>query len=589
MKLERNSKLINRKFIQYLIPSILMIFAMQFGSLIDGVLVGNMIGSDALSATALVVPILYVIQLPGFALGVGGSIVIANLLGRRDVEGAKKTFSISLIVGVGVSLLFTILAFPVARPLAGLFSQDLIEYSYQYVLGYFLTDPFIALALILGSFMAVDNNPRLSSIMFIISNVAKVLLELLFIYTFGSWSTFGAAISTGCGYLVGLITIIFYIRSKRRNLTFSFKIKNAHFKDIFRACSTAALNLALTATQMLIVNIFIAQKITADYELATYGLVSNMVFLFDLVCGGIINIIPTICGIFYGEKDHYSLKKLTRKIYFINIIATSVIVAFIAIFPGVYSLMFGYADTTHSDYSFMILRVYLLSFIPYEISKFGMEYYPSIDKHVPSIVTVLCRELIIVLPVTLVLLFTHGLLGYCIACATTEISTVIITYIFILIYEKVRRKECHGIFMFEREEFNSFDVSLKSELDSASVISESLTKFALENNVPNRESQIVGLASEEIVNNIVSYGYKKGSHNFIDVSLKINQDNLLLRIRDDGSPFDPTKYEFDNDENYSTSGIQLISNLVDKMTYMRILSLNNTIFEISLGGKTDGN
>ena len=103
MKLERNSKLINRKFIQYLIPSILMVFAMQFGSLVDGIIVGNMIGSDALSATALVVPILYVIQLPGFALGLGGSIVIANLLGKRDVKGAKKTFSISLIVGVGIS------------------------------------------------------------------------------------------------------------------------------------------------------------------------------------------------------------------------------------------------------------------------------------------------------------------------------------------------------------------------------------------------------------------------------------------------------------------------------------------------------
>ncbi len=78
MTLERNAKLVNRKFIHYLIPSILMIFAMQFGSLLDGILVGNMIGYDALSATALVVPILYIIQLPGFALGVGGSIVIGN-------------------------------------------------------------------------------------------------------------------------------------------------------------------------------------------------------------------------------------------------------------------------------------------------------------------------------------------------------------------------------------------------------------------------------------------------------------------------------------------------------------------------------
>ena len=319
MTLERNSKLIDRKFIQYLIPSILMVFAMQFGSLIDGILVGNMIGNDALSATALVVPILYFIQLPGFALGIGGSIVIANLLGKRDIVGAKKTFSISLIVGVGISVLFAILAFPIARPLAGLFAMDYIEFSYQYILGYFLTDPFIALALLLGSFMSVDNNPRLSSILFIISNIAKVLLEILFISTFKEWATFGAAISTGAGYLVGLITVIFYIKSKKRNLSFSFKIKDSHFLDVAKSSSTAALNLALTAIQMLIVNIFIGKLITQDYELAIYGLVANMVFLFDLVCGGIINIIPTICGIFYGEKDFYSLKKLTRKIYLINI------------------------------------------------------------------------------------------------------------------------------------------------------------------------------------------------------------------------------------------------------------------------------
>ena len=589
MSLKRNSKLVDRKFVQYLIPSILMIFAMQFGSLIDGVLVGNMIGNDALSATALVVPILYVIQLPGFALGVGGSIVIANLLGKRDVVTAKKTFSLSIIVGVGISLLFTVLAFPISRPLAGLFSKDLVEYSYQYILGYLLTDPFIAAALLFGSFMAVDNNPRLSSILFISSNVAKVLLELLFIYTFGEWATFGAAISTGCGYIVGLVTVIFYVRSNRRNLTFSFKIKNASFKDVARASSTSALSLFLTAVQMLIVNIFISQLITVDYELAVYGLVANMVFLFDLVCGGILNIIPTICGIFYGEKDYYSLKKLTRKIYFINIGATLILMAFIAIVPNVYSLMFGYDDPMHYDYLSMILRIYVISYLPYSISKFSMNYYPSIDKNVPSIVTVLCRELIIVLPVTLPLLFALGLQGYVIAGAITETATVIVTYIFIVIYEKVRRKECHGILMLEKDEFKTFDVSITNELNNAAIISESLTKFALENGVNNRESQIVGLACEEMVDNIVSYGYKKGRQNFIDVSLKISKDTMILRIRDDGLPFDPTKYEFDNDENYSTSGIQLISKLVDKMSYMRVLSLNNTIFEIKIGGTPNGN
>ena len=583
MTLERNSKLVNRKFIQYLIPSILMIFAMQFGSLVDGILVGNMIGNDALSATSLVSPILYIIQLPGFALGVGGSIVIANLLGKRDTEGAKKTFSIAIVIGLGISIVFALLAFLISKPLASLFSTDPVyqEYAYQFILGYLLTDPIITMALVIGSFMAVDNNPRLSSIMFIGSNVAKVALELLFIKTFGSWSTFGAAISTGAGYLIGLITIIFYIRSKKRNLTFSIKIKNGRLKEIFKACSTTALNLALTAIQMLIVNIFIGQQITQGFELEIYGLVANMVFLFDLVCGGILNIIPTICGIFYGEKDYYSLKKITRKIYLINIIATLVITAFIAILPGVYSSIFGYNDPTHAEYSYKILRIYLISFVPYEISKFSMNYYPTIDKVSPSIVTVLCRELIIVLPVTLVLLFMMGLEGYCLACAITEVSTVIITYVYIFIYEKVKKKS-FGIFMIDKDEYKSFDASLTNDLSNASAVSESLTKFALSNGVKNREAQVVGLAAEEIVSNIDTYGYKKGHTGYIDVNLKIINDILLLRIRDDGLPFDPTKYEFDNDEGYSTSGIKLIMGLTDKMTYMRVLSLNNTIFEIKI-------
>ena len=589
MTLKRNSKLIDRKFVQYLIPSILMIFAMQFGSFVDGILVGNFIGTESLSATALVVPILYIIQLPGFALGVGGSIVIANLLGKRDVENAKKTFSLSIVVGMGISILFAALAFAIARPIASLFSKDLIEYSYQYILGYLITDPFITMALLIGSFMAVDNNPRLSSIMFIISNAAKVGLEILFIRTFGGWATFGAAISTGCGYLVGLFVVIFYIRSKKRNLTFSIKVKNGSFIGVVKASSTAAISMLLTAIQMLIVNIFIAKLIIDDYDIAAYGLVANMVFLFDLVCGGIQNIMPTLCGLFYGEKDYYSLRKITRKIYLINIIATAAIAAFILAFPNIYCLMFGYSDSTHYEYIALLLRIYLISFIPYEISKFSMTYYPSISKNVPSLVTVFLRELIIVLPLTLSLLFAMGLKGYVIACATTEVSTVIITYIFIFIYEKVKRKECHGIFMFERDDFKTFDVSIANEENEASIVSESLTNFALENGVDERASQIVGLASEEMVCNIIAYGYKKESHHSIDICLKINKDNLVLRIRDDGLPFDPTKYEFDNDENYSTSGIQLISQLVDDMKYMRVLSLNNTIFEINVGGKVDGN
>ena len=558
-----------------------MIFAMQFSSLLDGILIGNLISGEALAATSLVMPVLYIIQAPGFALGVGGSIVVANKLGKRDIEGAKKTFSISIILGVGMSILFAAISFFISAPLAKLFGEASYELSYPYIYMYLLTDPIITLALLLGSFMAVDNNPKLSSIFFIISNVAKVGLEFIFIKLF-NWGMYGAALSTGAGFVVAFVALPFYIKNDKRMLGLTFKVKGTKIFEIIKSSSTSGLNLILTAIQMLIVNIFLGKLVTNPVDLLAFGLIANIVFVFDLFCGGILNVIPNIVGIFYGEKDYYSLRSVTRKIFWINIIVAAVITAVIAALPNVYSFIFGYTEQTDMSYIALLIRIYLISLLPSEISKFSMNYYPSIDKNLPSLITVFLREAVLVLPLTLVLLFTNGVLGYSIAYAITEVATVLFTYIFILIYNK--KKNTYSIFMFERGDAESFDTSLDNNINNASIISEQLTNYARSIGVAERESQIVGLAAEEIVGNIITYGYKHKHKNYIDISLKKINGVLLLRIRDDGMPFDPTKYEFDNDENYSTSGIQLISKLTDKMTYMRVLSLNNTIFEINIRG-----
>lgn len=582
MSLQRNSKLISKKFVAYLIPSILMIFAMQFGSLLDGIIIGNFIGTDALGATSLVAPILYIIQIPGFALGAGGSIVIANRLGKRDIEGSKKVFSFSIILGLGISLLFAGLSFFVSKPLASLFGEASLEYSYPYVFMYLLTDPVIALALLFGSFLAVDNSPKLSSALYIIGNVFKVGFEILFIQVF-QWGMYGAALSTGAGYLVGLLTLVFYVRSKKRLLSFTFRLKGVAVKETLKASSTSALNLALTAVQMLVVNIFIGRLITDPIGLFAYGLMANMVFAFDLFAGGPLNLIPTLCGIFYGEKDVYSLKSITRKIYWINIGITLAIMAFILITPSTYAIIFGYSPTGDFDYLAKLVRIYVLGFLFYEVNKFSMNYYPSIEKDLVSLIVVFLRELIIIVPAALLLLFFFGVEGYAWSNLISEAATVLISYGFILLYNK--KQGTHGVFMFEKSDPQSFDVSLNDKIENAAAVSEQLSSFALGIGVGNRESQIVALAAEEIVGNIVTYGYKKGGHNFIDVNLKRVGDTLLLRVRDDGMPFDPTKYEYDNDESYSTSGILLIKSLADKMAYMRVFNMNNTTIEINCKGE----
>ena len=134
------------------------------------------------------------------------------------------------------------------------------------------------------------------------------------------------------------------------------------------------------------------------------------------------------------------------------------------------------------------------------------------------------------------------------------------------------------------------DMPLKSaeELFAAtkivcSGISEEISKFASQHGIDERSKMIVSLASEEIVYNIIKFGYKNNVKSYIDVSLKKIDNTLILKISDDGLPFDPTVYELDNnDEEFLTDGIDVIKKLADKLQYIRVLNLNNTVFELNI-------
>ena len=49
----------------------------------------------------------------------------------------------------------------------------------------------------------------------------------------------------------------------------------------------------------------------------------------------------------------------------------------------------------------------------------------------------------------------------------------------------------------------------------------------------------------------------------------------MLRLRDNGVPFDPTTYEFD-DQDFDIHGIELAMKTAKSISYIRAIDLNNT-------------
>ena len=108
--LKRNETLIKTKLWQYLIPSIMTNMALQLGNVVDTILVGNILGADAMSAVQVGGTIMLLIQIPGYMLGIGGSIVAGIRLGKTigiRLAGKASVFGGIILILIGLEIFIT--------------------------------------------------------------------------------------------------------------------------------------------------------------------------------------------------------------------------------------------------------------------------------------------------------------------------------------------------------------------------------------------------------------------------------------------------------------------------------------------------
>ena len=168
---QRNHRLIDGKIAKYMLPSIMMNMAMQLGNIVDTMLVGNLLGTKAMSAIMLCMPVALLEQVVGFGLGTGAAIAAATFLGKRDKKSASDIFSTVFWLTVIFGALFVLAAFFLCDPVAHLLSGggEFEGLARDYMFIWMLGCPVIGIGLYLMNFMGVESQPRLSSAYIIVS------------------------------------------------------------------------------------------------------------------------------------------------------------------------------------------------------------------------------------------------------------------------------------------------------------------------------------------------------------------------------------------------------------------------------------
>ena len=583
--LQRNGVLIKRKFNSYLVPGVMMTVAMQLGNIIDCIFVSRFIDLDGLSAISLSMPVLFVMQMVGMTIGGGCAATISVMLGRRQIEEASETVSSSFFAVTALSLVFSVLAPFVVKPLSTLLTSSpvLAEMVQQYLFLFMLLIPFLNLCILVTNVVTVDNHPKLGAACFIISNIVNLGTEYIFL-NYTDLGMRGAALSTIIGYGTGLLVVIPYIRSPRRIIRPGVKKIFSGMKNIRQVLQAGIPQTSLTVVrilQFLTVNTLIQNALGADY-LSIYAVCMNAVTIVRLFIDGVIGLIQTIAGVLYGEKDYYGMRTLVRRTTFTAAGIALLLTAFFLAFPQALLALFSFNKPALYGVALTCVRLYSLSFLLFAANRITQVYYQAtLHPSLSSLDTVL-QGYVWLVPLMLLMMRLMGIEGVCLAVGMAEAMTFITVWVYRSFRQRQGKLPQKGFLMIpDRDSDVLLDVTISSTEEDAVQIGKAMMECCREHGIPSVQANCLCMAAEELSVNISRYGYSHKSPCAIDICLSAADESLILRMRDDGIPFDPTVYGKEDVDVFEMGGIEMIRRITRKMSYARILNMNNTIIEVA--------
>ena len=118
-------------------------------------------------------------------------------------------------------------------------------------------------------------------------------------------------------------------------------------------------------------------------------------------------------------------------------------------------------------------------------------------------------------------------------------------------------------------------IEISNELNEISKVMSLVEKFSKLAELDLKIKQIAELALDELLTNIISYGYRDSNSHRITVEIEIDQQALQLIVIDDAIAFNPFEVKAPNltssleNRDLGGLGVHLIKNTMDDYSYKR--------------------
>ena len=418
---------IGKLLLQYSIPAIIGMVVNALYNIVDRMFIGNIpnIGSLAITGVGITMPIMTIILAFGMLIGIGATANISLNLGKGNRPTAEKllgnAFTLSIIVGLAIAIVGTICANPILNLFGA--SENTLFYAKEYLNIILLGCTFNILSFSLNSTVRADGNPKMSSFTMVIGCGTNIILDYVFIFIL-NLGVKGAALATIISQAITFFIILYYYTAGNSNL--KLKVENFKLKKHLVTIAPFATQIANSLVQVIANNAL--KTYGSDLAIGAMTVISSLNIIFMMPIFGINQGCQPIIGFNYGAKKYERAKEAFK---YATIAACVIcIIGFISIqcFPTQIISLFN-NDPELTTLAIKGIRIYLLMMPVVGINIVATSYYQSIGKAKISMFVSLLRQVILLIPFTIILPKFIGLDGVWAAGACADSLSVIITLV----------------------------------------------------------------------------------------------------------------------------------------------------------------
>ncbi|MXP75782.1 MATE family efflux transporter [Lachnospiraceae bacterium WCA-9-b2] len=302
-----------KNILKFAMPTIVMTIFMSFYTMVDGLFVSNLIGTDALSAINLTAPVIQLVTAISTMLATGGSAVIMKKIGEQKKEEAREDFTSLILVNVAVGIIMCALGFlSMGSIFAGMNLSLAVEgYCVEYLSRYLLFTVPILLMNNFTLYMIASEKAALSLICSVAGGVLNMALDYVFIACF-DMGIGGAAAATGLGYSVTAVVGLLVFNRKENLLHFRRPV--FRLEVLKNAASNGCSEMATTLVTGIVTMMFNWTMLTYVGEngvAAVTIIMYVLMFASSLYTGYSYGVAPML-SYYYGEQSYEKLRKLVR-------------------------------------------------------------------------------------------------------------------------------------------------------------------------------------------------------------------------------------------------------------------------------------